>query len=61
MRAILFPYALLVVQFIPTSGQRLIPPKRYHAEDDDVPTVPEEDEEELDYNATTGELCVSEV
>ncbi|GJQ85770.1 hypothetical protein Trydic_g20331 [Trypoxylus dichotomus] len=53
MRPILLFVAL--VHLKPVPGQRLIPPKRYHAEDDDdIPTLPEEDEDELEYNSTTG-------
>ncbi|KRT80592.1 hypothetical protein AMK59_5769 [Oryctes borbonicus] len=54
MRPILLLVAL-AVHLKPVPGQRLVPPKKYHAEDDDdVPTMPEEDEDELDYNSTTG-------
>lgn len=56
MRSIVVLFAL-VVPLLPVPGQRLVPPKKYHSEDDEAPTLPDEDDEELEGNST-GELMV---
>ncbi|KAK9703305.1 hypothetical protein QE152_g29424 [Popillia japonica] len=54
MRPIVLLVAL-VVHLKSVSSQRLVPPKKYHAEDeDDLPALPDEEQQELDNNGTTG-------